>query len=127
MLDNIFSEPILGIIPFLIVIHVIVGVLTAIKEKRFKMRKVSDFIFKGTMFFGFMLMLDVINNSSENGQFGAFVVAGIQTLRGVAWLAIVGYYLATIYGKLTRLGMPKLAIFENELKNQNLKKKKESK
>lgn len=124
MFDNMLSSPIIGILPFLIIIHIAVGIWAAIKEKRFELKSLPDFMFKGLIFFGFLLILDITYTGFVDSDLGEIAISGVQTLRGIAWLAIVCYYVSKIYGNLIIIGMPRLNKVETELDKEIVEEEK---
>jgi phage-related holin len=106
------------VLPIVIVVHFIIGVIASIKAKAFDIKKMPDFIVKALMFMGFVTLLDYIYKVFVANNMGAIAIAGLDTLRGLAWLAIIVYYVAKIYKNLVYLGMPKMKPVEDNL-NQN--------
>jgi hypothetical protein len=118
MFDGLTNNPVICLLPFIIIVHIILGICAAVKQKRFQVKNLPDFMIKGLVFYGFLLILDITYSSFTESDLGSVAITGVQTLRGIAWLAIVGYYIAKIYGNLVDLGMPRLKKVENELENE---------
>lgn len=119
IINSIARDPILIYLPILIIVHLIIGIITAIKTKTFKFKELPNFIFKGTLIIVFMVLVNSAKAVVENNALGDVAVAGITGLWGTAWLAVLLYYLAAIYKNLVTLGCPKLPILEKKLEESN--------
>lgn len=117
LLANIIENNfIIKILPFLILINIVAGTANAVKSKKFKFEALINYIKNGTMFFIFLLLLDLIYYGISQSDVGSMITSAIQTLRGVSWLSIFIYYISKIYKNFVSLGMPKLTKVETELK-----------
>ncbi len=108
------------VLPLVILFHVILGVLAAIKSKTFKFDKLISFMKMGTLIFVFLIMLDILYQSSLESNLGYIFITGTEGLRGASWISAMIYYVYNIYESFKKLGMPKLKNLEQELEQYNI-------
>jgi hypothetical protein len=113
------SNNLFQMLPLLMIIHVCIGIAASIKEKKFKMSKVPNYMINGALYFLFLFIMEYIYNGFNNGDFNSMVVSGVEVLRAMSWFGvIVFYYGKQIYENLCILGMPRIGKFEQEFKKQ---------
>ena len=109
---------IIQFLPFIILIHIITGIIAAIRQKNFQFGEIANYMKNGTLFLIFLLLIDLIYYGFNQSDIGYIIISGIETLRGISWLAVVCYYASKIYQNFVIFGMPKLTSVENEFKRQ---------
>lgn len=101
-------------IPIIILIHVTLGTLAAIKNKKFSFEKFSNFMISGTYCTLFVVITDYFYTVAQMSNLNDFVLTLMNTFRGLVWGAVILYYGANIYKSLVKLGMPRLQLVERE-------------
>ncbi len=120
MLENIATQLLsnnflIQVLPFVILVHVIVGSWAAILQKKFDLAEVANYMKTGALFLLFLLLVDFIYYGFVQSDIAYIVVTGVETLRGASWFAVVLYYGGKLYKNFRIIGMPKLNKVEEEL------------
>ena len=89
------------VITFIIMVNLIVSVGDAVKNKRFDIKKLPEFISEWTMCSLSILVIEIILSVVINEQYVETFVIGIKN---VMFVSMIGCYLKKIYESLVSLG-----------------------
>ena len=89
------------VITFIIMVNLIVSVWDAVKNKRFDIKKLPEFISEWTMCSLSILVIEIILSVVINEQYVETFVIGIKN---VMFVSMIGCYLKKIYESLVSLG-----------------------
>lgn len=103
------------VITFIIMVNLIVSVWDAVKNKRFDIKKLPEFISEWTMCSLSILVIEIILSVVINEQYVETFVIGIKN---VMFVSMISCYLKKIYESLVSLGWDVKINFD-KLKNDN--------